>query len=124
MVIAALLGLQALASYPAFATTYTYRVPVTGLTVQAAAVAPATLTIDSATYGANCGTPTNNMLTQAQSTCDGLTSCSFTPLGLISDPAVNCAKTATVTYHCGTGSEKSISVPAEAGYTTIAPSCP
>ena len=82
------------------------------------------MTVGSATYGANCGAPASNMLSQVRASCSAKTGCSFTPLGLIGDPAPGCAKTAGVTYHCAAGTEKSQNAAAEAGYTTFALACP
>jgi hypothetical protein len=107
------------------AASYTFRVPAPGLIVTPnAPPALPTLSVLAATYGANCGAPTNNMLAKAQSLCNGKSSCSFTPLGLISDPAVGCSKTASVAYACTSGSKPAINLAAEAGYTTISLSCP
>lgn len=82
---------------------------------------PSTITIVSATYGANCG-QFGNRTTWLAGLCNGKTSCSSCPLDL-GDPAFGCSKNYVINYTCG-GTAKSYTGAPEAGWYTHTISCP
>jgi hypothetical protein len=83
------------------------------------------LTIDSATYGLNCGAPAGNETSVVQQVCTG-TSCSYeVDYRVIGDPVRGCQKDFRVAYHCRGGADKSAYAAPEAGYgSVVTMTCP
>jgi hypothetical protein len=80
------------------------------------------LTVQSATYGGNCGAPSGNATSHIGAACNGRTSCDYTiDYQLLGDPAPGCAKTYRVVYTCGGGVPvKVATIAAEAGFKQVA----
>ena len=76
------------------------------------------ISIQSATYGGNCGVPSGNVTEHIARQCDGKASCRYTvDHRIIGDPARGCAKTYAVRYICGGDRRvREASLPAEAGW--------
>ena len=88
----------------------------------AAAGLPSRLTIQSATYGGNCGAPGGNATSHIAAACNGRTSCDYTvDYQVLGDPAPGCAKTYRVVYTCAAGIPvKVATIDAEAGFKQVA----
>ena len=76
------------------------------------------LTIESATYGANCGAAAGNMTALLAEACNGRTRCEYViDYQVIGDPVPGCGKDYRVTYTCAPGGlSQTQSVDAEAGF--------
>lgn len=76
------------------------------------------VSVESATYGGNCGVAKGNVTTHIAEQCNGKSRCQYTvDHKVIGDPAFGCAKTYVVRYRCGNNPqvfEKSLD--AEAGW--------
>lgn len=81
----------------------------------------AELSVDSATYGGNCGAPQGNATHEVILSCNGKEHCKYSiEVNRLGDPIARCAKDFSVSYVCLP--ETAIfhkSVPAEAGFGSI-----
>ncbi|MBX3186538.1 MAG: hypothetical protein KF819_05970 [Labilithrix sp.] len=81
------------------------------------------LTVQTATYGKNCGIAAGTHSAQLKAKCDGTRFCQYKVEGL-GDPKVGCAKDYDATWSCGENPvASSAKVNAEAGGKTITLSC-
>ncbi|MBX3204528.1 MAG: hypothetical protein KF764_05635 [Labilithrix sp.] len=81
------------------------------------------LTVQSGTYGKNCGVPTGTHSAQLKAKCDGTRFCEYKVDGL-GDPKVGCAKDYDATWSCGESSvTSSARVNGEASGKTLTLSC-
>lgn len=92
-----------------------------------AEIAANSISIDSATYGANCGVLIGNATNDIRIKCKGLRSCNYSiDFRSLGDPAPSCRKEFYVTYKCPNSDQRKwIKVTGEAGFgTAIQLSCP
>ncbi|MFO7877017.1 MAG: laminin B domain-containing protein [Desulfovermiculus sp.] len=86
------------------------------------------ISVQSATYGGNCGVDPGNVTDHIAKACNGKSECTYTvDYKVIGDPASGCKKTYVVTYRCGTDSElheESLSVEAGWGDKSVVLKCP
>jgi hypothetical protein len=83
------------------------------------------VSIESATYGGNCGAKKGNATAAVQAVCDGRQSCEFVvDVKALGDPAPTCGKAFVVDYRCGPNKPPSrAEIRAEAGFGTRVPLC-
>ncbi|MGH8501769.1 MAG: hypothetical protein ACREVE_04730 [Gammaproteobacteria bacterium] len=63
--------------------------------------AGAVISVQTATYGENCGAPVNNVTDHAKQACDGKAGCDYRVDGtIIGDPAPGCAKDYVIGWTC------------------------
>jgi hypothetical protein len=78
------------------------------------------ISIDSATYGGNCGAPIGNTTRRVSSACNGNASCRYiVEHKRLGDPVAQCAKDFTVEYRCQDGRPHEARAPAEAGFGAV-----
>ncbi|MCF8040147.1 MAG: PKD domain-containing protein [Desulfohalobiaceae bacterium] len=64
------------------------------------------ISVQSATYGGNCGVDPGNVTDHITEACNGKSECTYTvDYKVIGDPAYGCQKTYVVTYRCGTDTQ-------------------
>lgn len=82
--------------------------------------------VATARFGSTCGGTDNNALGPVKSACQGKRgACSFQVGDLLGDPFPNCSKDFSATYTCGPNpATKTITLPAEASFSTASFSCP
>lgn len=83
------------------------------------------ISIISATYGANCGVHSGYGSVDVRQACNGRQNCSYyIDHRKIGDPAYGCRKDFQVTYSCGPGApQRSASQPGEASGTSVSLNC-
>jgi len=94
--------------------------------LSSAAHAAGTISVKSASYGANCGVGNhNNATSSVQSQCDGHAACGYVvDHKILGDPAPNCAKDFSVDWSCAEpGPMNAAHLAGEAGGQTVTLSC-
>lgn len=79
------------------------------------------IAIESATYGANCGSPIGNVTSQVAQACNGSARCDYViDHLLLGDPAPGCAKDYRVSYKCAPGAQRQTHIiEGEAGFKSV-----
>lgn len=84
------------------------------------AAVPGGLTIESATYGANCGAPAGNMTSRLAEACNGNGRCDYViNYQVIGDPAPGCAKDYRATFRCPGTQRQTLTIDGEAGFKSV-----
>lgn len=79
-----------------------------------------TISVTTATYGANCGVPAGNSTQAIAAVCNGQAICNYTvDYTVLGDPASGCAKDFIVEYSCSDGVALTATADPEAGFGSV-----